>query len=351
MPLEIKNIVAAFRGMHVSPANHSYAWLPRKCDYPTDSRTKWSPCAAMLRRRPKNNPMENSFYKWCRFNSLKFIAYVKLSKDLSKSSKLILFYNFSPQLGSLNYPNYRNVPFQPSLTNRSASSGSNMSNQSEYENVKNYKRYDTGSQDSGFSSNNNMYNLTTQRKSHYESSDELKTPTHNESDSVFPDKQYSKHGSLDGSYRKNSSQQNYGSLERNTRRREQWNYRDRQHSDGDADVRLSELEPSRFGSKRNSQSEYDLTNPRNSVVEVPVQHEQSGGHHRRYKSVPWEDSASMEPSPVIKSPIKTKVLNDSVIVLDYTRVHFSAIKDIWVILPTKVLTDQNLLDIHGNQTL
>ena len=33
------NIVAAFRGMHVSPAKHSYAWLPRKCDYRTDGRT------------------------------------------------------------------------------------------------------------------------------------------------------------------------------------------------------------------------------------------------------------------------------------------------------------------------
>ena len=32
------NIVAAFRGMHVSPAKHSYAWLPRKCDYRTDTR-------------------------------------------------------------------------------------------------------------------------------------------------------------------------------------------------------------------------------------------------------------------------------------------------------------------------
>ena len=61
------NIVAAFQGMHVSPAKHSYAWLPRKCDYRTDSRTdrqtdgqtdrgwtKWSLCAAMLRRRHKN---------------------------------------------------------------------------------------------------------------------------------------------------------------------------------------------------------------------------------------------------------------------------------------------------------
>ena len=33
------NIVAAFRGMHVSPAKHSYAWVPRKCDYLTDTHT------------------------------------------------------------------------------------------------------------------------------------------------------------------------------------------------------------------------------------------------------------------------------------------------------------------------
>ena len=60
-------IVVAFRGKHVSPAKHSYAWLPRKCDYrknkhtdrQTDGRTdrrrtKWSLCAAMLRRRHNN---------------------------------------------------------------------------------------------------------------------------------------------------------------------------------------------------------------------------------------------------------------------------------------------------------
>ena len=48
------NIVAAFRGMHVSPAKHSYAWLPRKCDYRTDRhRTKWSLCATMHCRRHK----------------------------------------------------------------------------------------------------------------------------------------------------------------------------------------------------------------------------------------------------------------------------------------------------------
>ena len=34
-----RNIVAAFWGMHVSPAKHSYAWLPRKCDYRTDRHT------------------------------------------------------------------------------------------------------------------------------------------------------------------------------------------------------------------------------------------------------------------------------------------------------------------------
>ena len=57
MSIEL-NRVAACRGMHVSPAKHSYAWLPRKCDYRTDTRTdrrqtKWSLCAAMLCRRHK----------------------------------------------------------------------------------------------------------------------------------------------------------------------------------------------------------------------------------------------------------------------------------------------------------
>ena len=51
--------MAAFRGMHVSPAKHSFAWLPRKCGYRTDGRTdrqtKWSLWAAMLRRRHKND--------------------------------------------------------------------------------------------------------------------------------------------------------------------------------------------------------------------------------------------------------------------------------------------------------
>ena len=36
----LNNIVAAFRGMHVSPAKHSYAWLSIMCDYRTDRQTE-----------------------------------------------------------------------------------------------------------------------------------------------------------------------------------------------------------------------------------------------------------------------------------------------------------------------
>ena len=38
----IENIVAAFRGKHVSPAKHRYAWLPKKCDY-RDYQKVWQP--------------------------------------------------------------------------------------------------------------------------------------------------------------------------------------------------------------------------------------------------------------------------------------------------------------------
>ncbi|XP_062575985.1 FERM domain-containing protein 4A-like isoform X2 [Saccostrea cucullata] len=207
----------------------------------------------------------------------------------------------SPQLNSLSQANtYRNQIFPPPLSSRSASSGSNMSSQSEYENV---KRYEKGSQDSGFSSNNNMYNLNTQRTSHYESTDEIKTPTNPD----FSDNVLTGYGKSDMSlkyddYRKPMSQGHYGSLERNTRRRDRWSYRDRQLSDGESSV-LTDLEPSKFGSKRNSQSEYDLVSSRNSVIEVPVKHEETGTpKHQRHKSAPWEDSAFTEPSPIITSP-------------------------------------------------
>ncbi|XP_056000425.1 FERM domain-containing protein 4A-like isoform X4 [Ostrea edulis] len=207
----------------------------------------------------------------------------------------------SPQLSSLNQTNsYRNQIFPPPLSSRSASSGSNMSSQSEYENV---KRYEKGSQDSGFSSNNNMYNLNTQRTSHYESTDEIKTPTNSE----FSENVMTGYGKSDippkyEDYRKPIHQGHYGSLERNLRRRERWSYRDRQLSDSDSNV-MTDLEPSKFGSKRNSQSEYDLVSTRNSVIEVPVKHEGTvTPKHQRHKSAPWEDSAFTEPSPIIRSP-------------------------------------------------
>ena len=51
--------------MHVSPAKYSNAWLPRKYDYRTNRwtdrrQTKWSLCAAMLRRRHKIQMPKNS---------------------------------------------------------------------------------------------------------------------------------------------------------------------------------------------------------------------------------------------------------------------------------------------------
>lgn len=175
-----------------------------------------------------------------------------------------------------------------------------MSSQSEYENV---KRYEKGSQDSGFSSNNNMYNINTQRTSHYESTDEIKTPTNPD----FSENVTAGYGKSDlppkyEDYRKPIPQGHYGSLERNIRRRDRWSYRDRQLSDSDSNV-LPDLEPSKFGSKRNSQSEYDLVSTRSSVIEVPVKHEETGTpKHQRHKSAPWEDSAFTEPSPIIQSP-------------------------------------------------
>ena len=54
-----KKIVAAFRGMRVSPAKHSFGKCDRQTDRQTDrradrQRTKWSLCVAMLCRWHKN---------------------------------------------------------------------------------------------------------------------------------------------------------------------------------------------------------------------------------------------------------------------------------------------------------
>ncbi|OWF55448.1 FERM domain-containing protein 4A-like isoform X3 [Mizuhopecten yessoensis] len=218
----------------------------------------------------------------------------------------------SPQLCGEGRSQYNKKVYSPVLANRSQSSGSNMSNQSEYENVRGYNRYD--SQDSGFSSANNMYNLMTQRTSHYDSNDEIKTPTnkepHPDTDSAFSNDRIgqSKHGSLDGSYRKSlTSQQSYGSLERNSKKRDQHpgsRPRDRQHSDSDTNIPVPDLEPSKYGSKRSSQSEYDVSTSRNSVVEVPVKHEDyhSTSVQPEHHTNSWQDTAQTEPSPIVQSP-------------------------------------------------
>ena len=61
------NIVPAFRGMHVSPAKRSYAWLPRKCDYRTDRQTpdKVIPmCRFALQATQKSRTaVQNQVYK------------------------------------------------------------------------------------------------------------------------------------------------------------------------------------------------------------------------------------------------------------------------------------------------
>ena len=64
--------MAAFQGMRVSPANHSYARLPRKCDYWTDTKTerqtpdKMIPmCRYASQTTQQNTTVQNSLHKIC----------------------------------------------------------------------------------------------------------------------------------------------------------------------------------------------------------------------------------------------------------------------------------------------
>ncbi|KAL5014938.1 hypothetical protein ScPMuIL_009208 [Solemya velum] len=229
----------------------------------------------------------------------------------------------SPQLGGYK-PNpiyttriqYRNqmAPYHSSLQPSPS--------QQDYENIRYGNRFD-GSQDSGFSSANNMYNVNSQRTSHYDSTDEMKTPTNPEPfdgvESVFENriKLPSKHGSLDGTFRKSSlSSQKYGSLERKTRKRDSGFEQEKQHSDSDlhVNVNVTSLEPTRFGSKRDSLSDSEPRTPKNNmIIELPVSHEVPTSRFQNQYSVQrvvspdrqygqWEDSTTTEPSPIIQSP-------------------------------------------------
>ncbi|XP_067683374.1 FERM domain-containing protein 4A-like isoform X7 [Haliotis asinina] len=216
-----------------------------------------------------------------------------------------------PPISSQSFHHQQRPPDEDSLTppqsipHSVTLSPSHSSNQSEYDNMKQAGRLE-GSLDSGFSSANNMYNINSQRTSHYESTDHLKMSTNPnyQGEGVYDDRLNlpSKHGSLDGAYRK--AQQKYNSLERNSRQDHPGN-----------DPNLPELTPSRFGSKRESQTEYEYDPPshRSSImVEVPVHHEEHSGNRgdgnrgdgRTYYSEKqfWQEAAPADPSPIVRSP-------------------------------------------------
>ncbi|XP_059151029.1 FERM domain-containing protein 4A-like isoform X3 [Physella acuta] len=162
-----------------------------------------------------------------------------------------------------------------------------------------------GSHDSGFSSANNMYNVTSQRTSHYESTDQLRSPATSEPGTIYPlhkshdpDPQYgpSKNGPGDEPFLRaaaNPSAPNlhYGSLDRKRR-----DYRQQFHRD---------VSPVRFKSRHHQNiAEYsgaragnyrDLTSPANIMVEVPV-------HHERGQSMPAAKPAWGEASAQLHSP-------------------------------------------------
>ena len=68
-----RNIVAAFWGMHVLPAKHSYVWLPRKCDYRTDTHRQTQDKVIPL---ATGNTKTQSEICW--FTSLKETSYIVL---------------------------------------------------------------------------------------------------------------------------------------------------------------------------------------------------------------------------------------------------------------------------------
>ena len=228
-----------------------------------------------------------------------------------------------------------------------------------------------GSQDSGFSSTNNMYGVSSRRTSRYDSNKDLVSPSdsHREGiDTVFDNKLslQSKHGSLENTSAYNSRKppHGYGSLERNLRKKSDRRY-ERKHSDTDTNTNYNDLTPAKFGSKRTSQSEYDLSSkgsefssvnssdfPSSSrkysydsrtpstdysssrtpsvdysyksdhytptmsrkLIEVPVMHEgyssrsdrPHGNEYHSQSRTGWHEPVSMEPSPMIRSPTKSQ---------------------------------------------
>ena len=128
----------------------------------------------------------------------------------------------------------------------------------------------------------NLYNVNSNKMACYESGDELKSPASEDYDSYCSDNEHAmwKYGP-DGSYQGDGHQpRGYGSLDRNTHPRDM----------------LSELSPSKFGSKRESHSDYRDSPyqaiempplPRNMAE--PLREVPSNGHLHNYDgSVPGE---------------------------------------------------------------
>ena len=211
-----------------------------------------------------------------------------------------------------------------------------------------------------------MYGVSSRRTSRYESNKDLVSPSYSNRegiDTVFDNKLslQSKHGSLENTSAYRKPPHGYGSLERNLRKKTDRRY-ERKHSDTDTNTNYNDLTPAKFGSKRTSQSEYDLSSkgsefssvnnsdsPSSSrkfsydsrtpstdysssrtpsvdysyksdhntptfsrkLIEVPVMHEgyssRSDNHHSNHSQsrTGWHDAAATEPSPIIRSPIKS----------------------------------------------
>ena len=112
-----------------------------------------------------------------------------------------------------------------------------------------------------------MYNVCSQRTSRYESNKDLTSQNDSQRDdinTVFDNKLHlqSKHGSLENTSTYRKPPHGYGSLERNIRKKGDRRF-ERKHSDTDTTADYSDLTPSKFGSKRTSQSEYDLSSKGN----------------------------------------------------------------------------------------
>ncbi|KAL3852033.1 hypothetical protein ACJMK2_015722 [Sinanodonta woodiana] len=185
----------------------------------------------------------------------------------------------------------------PAFNSRSQSAGS----QAQYESGHIGSRLE-GSVDSGFSSSINMYNVPSRRTSRYDSNDELKPVSDFNHYETLDDAVLgvpSKHGSQEGLHHK--SQNSYGSLERNFRKR---NDRNIERKLSDSESNSDDVNNSVYGSKRGSRSEYNLSS-RNNLIEVPVIHE---GYPKNFNPVDrvknveetWQDSLSPEPSPVVQ---------------------------------------------------